>query len=156
MTQAEFNTRISTELGAIKGISESALICDKGCVTSKSQAHYTAVLGCMAEYVGNGMSADIAARVTTELQSKKQVPSPISIPYGGGRVLNLTKKAIADWFFRLVVLPLLIYLMANGKIDRETVRAVVADSVKAQKEQTQPVSKIGPTLENTVGMEKPQ
>lgn len=156
MTQQEFNSKVNTELGALRGIGEAVPACDKPCSTAKSQSHYTNILGHIAEYVGNGMSADIAARVTTGLQANKQVPTPVTIPWIKGSVLTLTKKAMADWSFRLIILPLIIYLLANGKIDRETVREVVADAVKAQREQVQPASKAAPTLENTVGMEKPQ
>lgn len=156
MRQQEFNQKVTLELGALRGIEENVPPCDKTCATAKSQPHYTNILGLVAEYVGNGMSADIAERVTTGLQANKQVPTPVTVPWFGGSVLTLTKKAMADWSFRLIILPLIIFWLANGKIDRETVREVVADAVKAQREQTQPTSKAATTLENTVGLERPE
>lgn len=174
MTKQDFNSQVQQHLGSLQGIDETMPACDRPCnvhaATQAKQSHEVAVLCLLAQYTGNGMADEIADKVGVQIkdaaveaakEAAKEVASngsksiKFSLP-GIDRVISVSKVAVSTWFFRLVILPCIFYWLANGKIDRETVRAVVADAMKAQKEQTQPLSKASPTLENTVGMEKPK
>lgn len=67
MDQKEYNAEINAHLGALKGIDETIPKCDKPCNVHeayvKKQEHQIAIIGLMAQYTGNGMSSDIAAKV---------------------------------------------------------------------------------------------
>ena len=166
MTKSQYNAAISLEIGAMAGIQESTPVCDKPCSShesiQKASRHKQKLIELMATYTGNGMGDDIAAKVAEAVktavaalpQAKAATPITFTLP-GTDKMYSVAKSALSTWGFRLVVLPLIIFWLTNGKIDRETVRQVVADAVKAQREQTQPANKNAATLENTVGLESP-
>lgn len=154
MTKNEFNTKVQQHLGSLQGIDETMPACDKPCnvheTMRKKQSHEVAVLCLLATYTGNGMGDEIAARVCDKINTTTLAP-PKALTFvlpGTDRVVSVATAALSTWTFRFVILLFLSWL-ANGKIDRETVRTVVADAMKAQMEQVQPLSKAAPTSENT-------
>jgi len=161
VTKTAFNAEIQQHIGALKGIAETMPPCDKPCnvhaVNQVKMAHETSVVCLLAEFIGNGMADEIAdkvdARRKAEPVSQKQNAFTFTLPVTG-KMVSVAKSAISTWSFRLIILPLIVYWLSNGKVDRDTVRQVVGDAVKEQREQTQPLSKAAPTLENTVGLEK--
>ncbi len=159
MTKTAFNAEIQQHIGALNGIAETMPPCDKPCNVHEAhqvkQAHETAVVCLLAEFIGNGMADEIADKVTAKLATEPQKKTAFTFTLPGtDKMVSVAKSAISTWTFRLVILPLIVYWMANGKIDRDTVREVVADAVRAQRELTQPLSHNDTTLENTVGLEK--
>lgn len=148
MNKAQYNQELQQELGALAGIEESMPECDRPCNVhgpmAKQRSHERKILALLAQYTGNGMGDDIAKQVeeraaiiaqalAKELAANTPQTKPFTISLPGiDRILTVSKSAFSTWTFRLVLLPLIVYWLANGKIDRETVRDVVAEAVKAR------------------------
>lgn len=135
MTREEFNRESAEHLGALKGIEEVIPVCDKPCSShdawSKARTHEAKLLTCVAQYVGNGMSKDIAAEVSKTLQNNKQVGQPVVVPLPGGRFLHLTRKAISDWAFRVVLVATITWWASGSRLDKATLRALILDELRA-------------------------
>ena len=144
MTKREYNERVQKHLGALEGIAETAPGCDKPCsaheVLEKRQAHELAIITLIAQYTGNGMGDDIAEKVaahaTKAAEPAAARPYTFVIP-GADKVITVAKAALHTWAFRLIVLPLVIYWIANGKMDKEAVRDVVREAIRSSQLQEQ-------------------
>ena len=147
MTKREYNERVQKHLGALEGIAETAPGCDKPCsahdVLEKRQAHELAIITLIAQYTGNGMGDDIAEKVAA---AATKAPEPVARPAdnrytfvlpGADKVISVAKTALHTWAFRLIVLPLAIYWLANGKMDKEAVRDVVREAIRSSQLQEQ-------------------
>lgn len=154
MTKSQYNAAIAQEIGAMNGIQEITAACDKPCSAHDSLVkvgkHKQKVIELMATYTGNGMGDDIAEKVAGAVKaavaSLPVPPAPaganvtFTLP-GTDKIISVGKTAVSTWGFRLIVMPLIVYWLSNGKIDREVVREVVADAVKEHREQLQPLNR---------------
>lgn len=149
MTKKEYNEQVQKHLGALEGIAETAPGCDRPCsahaVMENRQAHELAIVTLIAQYTGNGMSDDIAEKVAAHAAraaSELAASHPLDKRYtfvipGADKMVTVAKTALHTWAFRLIVLPLVIYWIANGKMDKEAVRDVVREAVRSSQLQEQ-------------------
>jgi len=133
MTKADYNAEVNKHLGALEGIEETTLPCDKPCnvhdSVTKARVHEMAIIKAMARYTGNGMGQDIAQAVREGLQENRQVGRPINLTLPGGKIVTLTKQAIATWSFRVLLLAVITWL-TTGKVDKAAIREEILAELK--------------------------
>jgi len=138
MTQQEYARKVTEHLGALQGIDETMPTCDKPCTShtafTAKQNHEVALLSLIAQYTSNGMSTDIANKVSETL--KKDFPNPASTPAiktpkniniiipGTTKIWTTTTQTLATWGFRIGLILFMTWL-STGKIDRTTLHTVM-------------------------------
>jgi hypothetical protein len=151
MTQQDYARQINEHLGALKGIDETMLPCDKPCASHASfiakQGHEFALISLMAQYTSNGMSTDIANKVSETLQ--KNYPPQAAIPVipvkpqrninitipGTSKILTMTLQSLGTWSYRILLIVFLSWY-TTGKIDPATIRQLIHQEITVNMNKT--------------------
>jgi hypothetical protein len=149
MTQQDYARQINEHLGALKGIEETMLPCDKPCTShaafTAKQAHEVALISLMAQYTSNGMSTDIANKVAETLQKNYPPAVPvipikpprninITIP-GTSKIITTTIQSLGTWSYRILLIVFLSWY-TTGKIDPATIRQLIHQEITVNMNKT--------------------